>query len=147
VLALRDLGVEADVILFHPYDRWGFADLGAEADDRLVRYAVRRLAAFSNVWWAMANEYDLMAGKTEADWSGWPPSSSTRIPTATCVRSTTAFPSTTTPDRRSRTSFAIDVIDTWNMTVERVAERVAGKVRVELPGRQYMAIRVIRASR
>jgi hypothetical protein len=33
------------------------------------------------------------------------------------------------------------------MTVERVAERVAGKVRVELPGRQYMAIRVTRASR
>ncbi|ASQ93489.1 DUF5605 domain-containing protein [Streptomyces sp. 11-1-2] len=68
VRALRELGIEADVILFHPYDRWGFADLGREADDRLTRYAVRRLSAFSNVWWSMANEYDLVRGKTEADW-------------------------------------------------------------------------------
>ncbi|WP_372451564.1 DUF5605 domain-containing protein [Glycomyces salinus] len=68
VLALRESGIEADVILCHPYDRWGFADLGAAADDRLVRYTVRRLAAFANVWWATANEYDLLGSKTEADW-------------------------------------------------------------------------------
>jgi len=68
VRALRELGIEADVILFHPYDRWGFAELGPAADDRLTRYAVRRLSAFSNVWWAMANEYDLISGKGEADW-------------------------------------------------------------------------------
>jgi hypothetical protein len=68
VIALARLGIEADVILFHPYDRWGFADLGAEADDRLARYVVRRLAAYANVWWSMANEYDLLGAKTEADW-------------------------------------------------------------------------------
>ncbi|GAB2874320.1 DUF5605 domain-containing protein [Streptomyces mayteni] len=68
VRALRESGIEADVILFHPYDRWGFADLGRAADDRFVRYVVRRLAAFSNVWWAMANEYDLVRSKTEDDW-------------------------------------------------------------------------------
>lgn len=65
---LGRLGIEADLILFHPYDRWGFADMGADADDAYLRYAVARLAAFSNVWWAMANEYDVLAAKTENDW-------------------------------------------------------------------------------
>ena len=57
---LLQLGIEADIILFHPYDRWGFARMGAEADARYVRYAVARLAAFRNVWWSLANEYDIM---------------------------------------------------------------------------------------
>ncbi|MDQ4100301.1 MAG: DUF5060 domain-containing protein [Chloroflexota bacterium] len=57
---LLDLGSEADVILFHPYDQWGFARMGAEADARYVRYVVSRLAAYRNVWWSLANEYDLM---------------------------------------------------------------------------------------
>ncbi len=65
---LRDLGIEADLILFHPYDRWGFADMGAENDDFYLRYAVARLASYRNVWWSMANEYDLMESKTMADW-------------------------------------------------------------------------------
>jgi hypothetical protein len=65
---LRDLGIEADLILFHPYDRWGFATMDAESDDRYLRYAVARLAAYRNVWWSMANEFDLMKEKTMADW-------------------------------------------------------------------------------
>lgn len=65
---LRDLGIEADLILFHPYDRWGFARMDAAADDRYLRYAVARLAAYRNVWWSLANEYDLMPNKTMADW-------------------------------------------------------------------------------
>lgn len=65
---LCDLGIEADLILFHPYDRWGFADMGVEADDRYLRYLVARVAAYRNVWWSMANEFDLMLGKTMADW-------------------------------------------------------------------------------
>jgi hypothetical protein len=65
---LEDLGIEADVILFHPYDRWGFAALGAAADDRYVSYVVRRLSAFPNVWWSMANEYDLLTSKRRSDW-------------------------------------------------------------------------------
>ena len=67
VSALRDLGIIADIILFHPYDRWGYAHLSIDADRRYLRYAIARLAACSNVWWAMANEYDLMA-KSLADW-------------------------------------------------------------------------------
>ena len=65
---LRDLGIEADLILFHPYDRWGYAAMGAAADDRYLRYLVARLAAFRNVWWSLANEYDLMPDKSTSDW-------------------------------------------------------------------------------
>ena len=65
---LDALGIQADVILYHPYDRWGFSDLGSAADDRYVRYAARRLAALPNVWWSMANEYDLVRSKGIDDW-------------------------------------------------------------------------------
>jgi hypothetical protein len=66
---LRDLGVEADIILFHPYDRWGFAKMDRESDHRYLRYIVARLAAYRNVWWSMANEYDLMLrDKPMAEW-------------------------------------------------------------------------------
>lgn len=66
---LRDLNIEADLILFHPYDRWGFAAMYTEADERYVRYLVARLASFSNVWWSLANEFDLMKSKTTADFT------------------------------------------------------------------------------
>ncbi len=66
IAQLRDLDIQADLILFHPYDRWGFASMSAEANDRYVRYAVARLAAYSNVWWSLANEFDLMKSKTTA---------------------------------------------------------------------------------
>jgi len=65
---LMAIGVEADLILFHPYDRWGYASMAPEIDERYLRYVVARLAAFRNVWWSMANEYDLMHEKKIADW-------------------------------------------------------------------------------
>ena len=68
VAQLGALGIQADLILFHAYDRWGFADLGPAVDERYLRYVVRRLAAFANVWWSMANEYDLLCAKDEQDW-------------------------------------------------------------------------------
>jgi hypothetical protein len=68
IAQLDATGVQADLIIFHPYDRWGFSDLGRATDDRYVAYLVRRLAAFPNVWWSMANEYDLMWTKTIEDW-------------------------------------------------------------------------------
>lgn len=64
---LGDLGIDADLILFHPYDRWGYATLGRQADEHYLRYVIARLAAFPNVWWAMANEFDLMT-KSDDDW-------------------------------------------------------------------------------
>ncbi|WP_129669300.1 DUF5605 domain-containing protein [Phytoactinopolyspora endophytica] len=68
IAQLDAIGVQADLIIFHPYDRWGFADLGRAADDRYVTYLVRRLAAYPNIWWSMANEYDLMWTKSIEDW-------------------------------------------------------------------------------
>jgi Domain of unknown function (DUF5060)/Domain of unknown function (DUF5605)/Protein of unknown function (DUF4038) len=65
---LQALGIEADLILFHPYDRWGYAAMPAEANDRYLRYTVARLAAYRNVWWSLANEWDLVKTKTLADW-------------------------------------------------------------------------------
>ncbi len=57
---LRDMGIEADIIIFHPYDRWGFKDMGHENNLFYLRYLVARLAAYRNVWWSFANEYDLL---------------------------------------------------------------------------------------
>jgi hypothetical protein len=68
VAQLQALGIEADLILFHPYDRWGYALMGAEADERYLRYAVSRLASYRNVWWSVANEWDLVKGKTTPEW-------------------------------------------------------------------------------
>ncbi|MFO0950151.1 MAG: DUF4038 domain-containing protein [Isosphaeraceae bacterium] len=70
VAQLRDLGIEADLILLHPYDRghWGFDRMPPEDDDRYLRYVVARLSAYRNVWWSLANEWDFMKEKTEADW-------------------------------------------------------------------------------
>jgi hypothetical protein len=68
VAQLSALGVEADIILFHPYDHWGYASLHADVNDRYLRYVVARLAAFRNVWWSLANEWDLVKTKTLADW-------------------------------------------------------------------------------
>ncbi len=65
---LQALGIEADLILFHPYDRWGYAAMPAEVNDRYLRYTVARLAAYRNVWWSLANEWDLVKTKTLADW-------------------------------------------------------------------------------
>jgi Domain of unknown function (DUF5060)/Protein of unknown function (DUF4038) len=69
VQSLADEGIEADVILFHPYAKTlGFATMPAEADDRYLHYVIARLAAYHNVWWSAANEYDHLHAKTTADW-------------------------------------------------------------------------------
>lgn len=68
IAQLGDAGIQADLILFHPYDRWGFSDLGRAVDEHYVRYVVRRYAAYPHVWWSMANEYDLVWSKTQDDW-------------------------------------------------------------------------------
>lgn len=65
---LMEMGIQADLILFHPYDRWGFDGMGAENDDFYVQYVVARYAAYRNVWWSLANEYDYVKTKTIEDW-------------------------------------------------------------------------------
>ncbi|MBM7582115.1 hypothetical protein JOD02_000972 [Caldicoprobacter guelmensis] len=65
---LMDLGIEADLILWHPYDRWGFSKMSKEEDDLYLNYVIARFAAYRNVWWSLANEYDLLKTKTLQDW-------------------------------------------------------------------------------
>lgn len=64
---LMELGIQADIILFHPYDRWGFSQMGRDADRFYLQYVIARYGAFRNVWWSLANEYDLFNKKTVDD--------------------------------------------------------------------------------
>ena len=66
---LRDMGIEADIILMHPYDRWGMNDMSPAACDAYLKYCVARWGAYRNVWWSLANEYDIIATKTAEDWT------------------------------------------------------------------------------
>lgn len=68
---LQKLGIEADIIVMHPYDRWGFSCMTKEEDTLYWKYVVARFAAYRNVWWSLANEYDLMKHKTLDDWEGY----------------------------------------------------------------------------
>lgn len=65
---LRDLDVQADLILFHPYDHQHFQDMTPAQSELYLRYIVARYAAYRNVWWSMANEYDLVKNRTAAEW-------------------------------------------------------------------------------
>lgn len=68
IAKLLALGVQADVILFHPYDeKRGFSGMSRTRDERYIRYLSARLSAFRNVWWSLANEFDLVKGKTVGD--------------------------------------------------------------------------------
>ena len=67
---LNKLGIEADLIIFHPYDKghWGFDSMGRAADLQYIKYLVSRLSSFKNVWWSMANEYDYIKTKPHEAW-------------------------------------------------------------------------------
>ncbi|MBD3267192.1 DUF5060 domain-containing protein [bacterium] len=67
---LMDLGIQADVILFHPYDKWGYSKMGNENNLRYVRYMIARISAYRNVWWSLANEWDIPRIKESIDWEG-----------------------------------------------------------------------------
>ena len=70
-LELRRIGVEADLILFHPYAKWGDQSMPADVNERYLRYVIARFSAFRNVWWSLANEYDFLKDKTDADWDSY----------------------------------------------------------------------------
>jgi hypothetical protein len=67
---LMEMGVQADVILFHPYDIWGYFKMGHELNERYVRYMIARISAYRNVWWSLANEWDIPGIKEAIDWEG-----------------------------------------------------------------------------
>lgn len=70
LMQLKALGIQVDLILFHPYDRWGFSNLRQEDNLVYLDYLLRRLAAYPHLWWSLSNEYDLSMNKTVADWEG-----------------------------------------------------------------------------
>jgi hypothetical protein len=43
-------------------------------------------------------------------------------------------------------TYQIDLIDTWNMTIERCMDAASGQVEIELPRKKYLAVRVVRNS-
>ena len=65
---LARLDIQVDLILFHPYDRWGFASMPQKDNLTYLDYLLRRFAAYPNLWWSLANEYDLCRSKSLEDW-------------------------------------------------------------------------------
>jgi hypothetical protein len=68
ILELQSANIQADLILFHPYDAWGYKAMPNDVDDFYLRYVIARFSAYRNVWWSIANEYDLVKTKVMPDW-------------------------------------------------------------------------------
>lgn len=64
----ESMGIVVDLILFHPYDRWGFSKMSMEKNFLYLDYLLRRFGAFPNLMWSIANEYDLVQGRTTEEW-------------------------------------------------------------------------------
>ena len=78
IMDLQRMGVEVDLILFHPYDEskkpgqpvhWGYDNMPPDANKAYLRYLAARLGAFRNVWWSMANEWDFVGGRSVEQWN------------------------------------------------------------------------------
>lgn len=70
IIQLDKMGIQADIVLFHPYDKWGFATMTMPQYEKYIRYAIARLAPYQNVWWSIANEFDFMTVPPRANHSG-----------------------------------------------------------------------------
>ncbi len=70
VKSLADIGVEADLILFRPYDKgkWGFDMMADSTNIMYLKYMVARFAAYHNIWWSMCNENSFIKHLTDEDW-------------------------------------------------------------------------------
>lgn len=71
ICRLDQMGIQVDLILFHPYDRWDFSKLSVEKAHIYLDYLTRRLSAFPNIWWSLANEYELLDAYEYSDWEGF----------------------------------------------------------------------------
>lgn len=64
-----EMGMQVDLILFHPYDRWGFSSLTYEECCMYLDFVVDRLTVHPNIWWSLANEFDTIS-EFNVEW--WP---------------------------------------------------------------------------
>jgi hypothetical protein len=44
--------------------------MGKEMNEKYVRYMIARLSTYRNVWWSLANEWDVPSIKETIDWEG-----------------------------------------------------------------------------
>ena len=65
---LSAMGIQTDLILFHPYDRWGFESMPHEDHLVYLDYLLRRFSAYPMIWWSLANEYDLCRDMSVRDY-------------------------------------------------------------------------------
>jgi hypothetical protein len=70
VTELGNIGIQAELILFRPYDdgKWGFDTMDMATNERFVRYVIARFAAYRHVWWSLANENSFMEHLTDEHW-------------------------------------------------------------------------------
>lgn len=68
IFRLAKLGIQSDLILFHAYDKWGFAQMNISQCFLYLDYLLRRLSAIPQIWWSMANEFDLIYSRTMEEW-------------------------------------------------------------------------------
>jgi hypothetical protein len=40
--------------------------------------------------------------------------------------------------------YKVDILDTWDMTIKELEGTYSGQFRIDMPGKQYIAIRMIR---
>jgi len=66
---LDRIGIQADIILFHPYDwgKWGFDKMPQDKREQYLRYLIARISSYENVWWSLANEFEYL-GISNDDW-------------------------------------------------------------------------------
>ena len=68
---LESMGIESDLILFHGYDRWGFAFLTMEETKVYLDYLACAVFAVQVLVYLveyLANEYDIMTNYPMEDW-------------------------------------------------------------------------------
>lgn len=123
-----DRGIQADLILFHPYDRWGYAAMGKEMNEKYVSYIMARLSAFQNVWWSLANEWDVPKIKEAIDWEG--------LGTLLQKEDTEIVLSL-----KGKDDYELEAFDTWNMKTLESRTMEPGKFTYKTPG-AYTALRL-----
>ena len=67
---LAAIGIQADLILFRPYDkgRWGFDTMDDATNIRYLKYMVARFGAYHNIWWSLCNENSFIKNLADEDW-------------------------------------------------------------------------------